>query len=249
MRTFSIAAICAIVSAAACSSDVGVRFESSPSSTTSPVPERPAEDDESEPSSTALRGEDDAQPEPMEFPEEFEDQVRQVIIEGDLLPTLVDPHGDESVGMPIPSLIGENFDGDVVAVQPSDGVATLVVFLAHWCPHCNSEIPEINRIRDAEAWPAGLRVVGVSTAVAPQRPNFPPQRWLAEKDWTYDVIADAYDADRSTFIAAEAFGVTGFPFMVLIDESGLIRGRWGGELGALALAELVTSLIDPPADV
>ena len=69
------------------------------------------------------------------------------------------------------------------------------------------------------------------------------------EDWTYDVIADAYDADRLTFIAAEAFGVTGFPFMVLIDESGLIRGRWGGELGALALAELVTSLIDPPADV
>ena len=70
---------------------------------------------------------------------------------------------------------------------------------------------------------------------------------LSVHSWTH--IADAYDADRSTFIAAEAFGVTGFPFMVLIDESGLIRGRWGGEVGALALAELVTSLIDPPADV
>ena len=244
MRTV-IAAFCAVVSAAACSSDVVVRFESSPSLVT----EQPAEEDDSEPANSVPRGEDDARPEPIEFPEEFEDQVRQVIIEGDLLPTLVDPHGDESVGMPIPSLIGENFEGEVVAVRPTDGVATLVVFLAHWCPHCNNEIPEINRIRDADAWPSGLRVVGVSTAVAPQRPNFPPQGWLAEKDWTYDVIADAYDADRSTFIAAEAFGVTGFPFMVLIDESGLIRGRWGGELGALALAELVTSLIDPPADV
>ncbi|MCH1490597.1 MAG: TlpA family protein disulfide reductase [Ilumatobacteraceae bacterium] len=248
MRT-AIAAFCAVVCAAACSSDVVVRFESRPSSTTLLVTEQPGEEDEREPSTTAPRVGDDARPEPIEFPEEFEDQVRQVIIEGEFLPALVDPHGDESVGMPIPSLIGENFDGDVVAVRPTDGVATLVVFLAHWCPHCNNEIPEINRIRDAEAWPSGLRVVGVSTAVAPQRPNFPPQRWLAGKDWTYDVIADAYDADRSTFIAAEAFGVTGFPFMVLIDESGLIRGRWGGEVGALALAELVTSLIDPPADV
>lgn len=248
MRTV-IVAFCTVVCAAGCSSDVVVRFESSPSSTTSLETQRPAEEDESEPSTTAPSVEDDAQREPIEFPEEFEDQVRQVIVEGDFLPFLVDPHGDESVGMPIPALIGENFDGDVVMVRPTDGVATLVVFFAHWCPHCNNEIPEINRIRDAEAWPSGLRVVGVSTAVAPQRPNFPPQRWLAEKDWTYDVIADAYDADRSTFIAAEAFGVTGFPFMVLIDESGLIRGRWGGELGALALAELVTSLIDPPADV
>ena len=248
MRTV-IAAFCAVVCAAACSSDAVVRFKSSPSSTTSLVIEQRAEEDESEPSTTAPRGEDGAQQDPIEFSEEFEDQVRQVIIEGEFLPDLVDPHTDESVGIPIPSLIGENFDGDVVAVRPTDGVATLVVFLAHWCPHCNNEIPEINRIRDADAWPSGLRVVGVSTAVAPQRPNFPPQRWLKEKDWTYDVIADAYDANRSTFIAAEAFGVTGFPFMVLIDESGLIRGRWGGELGALALAELVTSLIDPPADV
>ncbi len=248
MRTV-IAAFCAVVCAAACSADAVVRFKSSPSSTTSLVIEQRAEEDESEPSTTAPRGEDGVQPDPIEFSEEFEDQVRQVIIEGEFLPDLVDPHTDESVGIPIPSLIGENFDGDVVAVRPTDGVATLVVFLAHWCPHCNNEIPEINRIRDADAWPSGLRVVGVSTAVAPQRPNFPPQRWLKEKDWTYDVIADAYDANRSTFIAAEAFGVTGFPFMVLIDESGLIRGRWGGELGALALAELVTSLIDPPADV
>ncbi|MEL0193847.1 MAG: hypothetical protein VW962_02020, partial [Acidimicrobiaceae bacterium] len=144
MRT-AIAAFFAVACAVACSSDVVVRFESSPPSTTTPVTEQPAEEDEREPSTTTPRVEDDAQPEPVEFPEEFEDQVRQVIIEGEFLPALVDPHADESVGMPIPSLIGENFDGDVVAVRPTDGVATLVVFLAHWCPHCNNEIPEINR--------------------------------------------------------------------------------------------------------
>ena len=184
-----------------------------------------------------------------DFPDEFEDQVRPVAVGGTPLPFLVDSHNDDAVGTSIPSIIGEDFDGNTVAVRPTDGTSTLVVFLAHWCPHCNNEIPEINRIRDAGAWPEGLRVVGVSTAVSPQRPNFPPERWLDEKDWSYEVIADAFDSSRSTFIAAEAFGVTGFPFMVLTDERGLVRGRWSGELGALALAELVTSLVNPPADV
>ncbi len=264
------AALVAGVLAAACSSDVVIKLEtnavtttassdtersetaldgatSTPSSSEAPASDAPQTDqlDTADEEVSAPR----ATPEIVEFPEEFEGQVRPVAVLGDALPFLNDSHNDEAVGTQIPLMIGEDFEGNAVEVGPSDGAATLIVFLAHWCPHCNNEIPEINRIRDASAWPDGLRVVGVSTAVSPQRPNFPPQRWLSEKDWTYEIIADAFDSSRSTFIAAEAFGVTGFPFMVLIDESGFVRGRWGGELGALALAELVTSLINPPADV
>ncbi len=264
------AVLIAGVLAASCSSDVVIKLETNAVTTTpSSDAEQPETALNSERSTTSSSeapaneapqadepdtAEEDlttpsAIPEIIEFPEEFEGQVRPVAVIGDALPFLSDSHNDEAVGTLIPAIIGENFEGNMVEVRPDDGVATLVVFLAHWCPHCNNEIPEINRIRDAGVWPDGLRVVGVSTAVSPQRPNFPPQRWLSEKDWTYEIIADAFDSSRSTFVAAEAFGVTGFPFMVLIDESGLVRGRWSGELGALALAELVTSLINPPADV
>lgn len=252
--------------AAACSSDVVVKLEtgapttlessasettdvavSDEAMTTSTVDGLHDSQDGTTPDEQPINPEEVA--EVTEFPDEFEGQVRPVVVDGNPLPFLLDSHSDEAVGGPIPSIIGEDFEGNQVAVRSTDETATLVVFLAHWCPHCNNEIPEINRIRDADAWPVGLRVVGVSTAVSPQRPNFPPERWLDEKDWTYDIIADAFDSNNSSFIAAEAFGVTGFPFMVLIDESGLVRGRWSGELGALALAELVTSLINPPADV
>lgn len=183
-----------------------------------------------------------------EFPDEYDGQLRHVDVVGDVLPPLTNPHIDEAVGMSIPQLIGEDYDGNDVSFGPEDGVATLVVFLAHWCPHCNNEVPEINLVRDADAWPAGLRVIGVSTAVAPDRPNFPPQRWLVEKDWTYPVIADAIDFERATFVAGEAYGVTGFPFMTLVDEQGKVRGRWSGEIGADGLVSLVSSLLDPPAD-
>jgi len=41
------------------------------------------------------------------------------------------------------------------------------VFLAHWCPHCNREIPELNAWRDSGEVPADLQVVAVTTAVEP----------------------------------------------------------------------------------
>ena len=263
---FVAAIIAAGLFATACSSEVVVKLETEEPATTaigeseqfdadlSDEPTTTAVDDvqkddslESSPDEQIINPDEVA--EIVDFPDEFEGQVRPVAVSGNPLPFLVDTHSDEAVGGSIPSIIGEDFEGNTVAVRSTDDTATLVVFLAHWCPHCNNEIPEINRIRDADAWPDGLRVVGVSTAVSPQRPNFPPERWLEEKDWSYEIMADAFDSSRSSFIAAEAFGVTGFPFMVLIDESGLVRGRWSGELGALALAELVTSLINPPADV
>jgi cytochrome c biogenesis protein CcmG/thiol:disulfide interchange protein DsbE len=178
----------------------------------------------------------------------YGDQVRSVVVDGDALPAFVDSHTDPAIGRPIPTLIGEDYDGTPITVGPDRANPMLLVVLAHWCPHCNNEIPEINAIRDADRWPAGLEVVGISSAIAPDRPNFPPARWLVEKDWTYPVLADGIDETRGVYIAGDALGVTGYPFMVLVDATGAVRGRWSGESPADALVALVTDLINPPAD-
>ena len=49
-------------------------------------------------------------------------------------------------------------------------------------------------------------------------------------DWTYPVIADGVDMQRQTFIAADAYGLSGFPFMTLIDSDGKVIARWSGEM-------------------
>ena len=185
---------------------------------------------------------------PSSVPETAPSEV-SVTVDGDPLPPLLDPHFDPAVGRVIPVISGADYSGEAVVIGPDLGTPTLLVVLAHWCPHCNNEIPEINRVRDAGRWPDGLEVVGISSAVSADRPNFPPDRWLAEKDWTYPVIADAIDDDRQVFIAGDALGTTGYPFMVLVDSTGTVRGRWSGERTADELVALVQDLLNPQADV
>ncbi len=149
-------------------------------------------------------------------------QVWPVEVTGGPLPPL-GAGADTAIGMPAPGLSGSSFDGSPVAVD-GDG-PTMLVFLAHWCPHCNREIPVLNAWRDSGTVPAELDVVAVNTAVAPNRDNFPPSQWLPRMDWTWPVIADSATGD-----AATAYGVSGFPFVVIVGEDGTVVDRWSGEL-------------------
>ena len=165
-----------------------------------------------------------------EVPDDFLPAIGPVEVIGASLPALTteDMAADPAVGMAAPVLVGEGYDGSTVRVNATAAGPTMVVFLAHWCPHCNDEIPRINELRDAGRLPAALNVVAVSTASNPGRPNFPPGEWLDDMDWTFPAMADGIDTTRETFIGADAFGVTGFPFTALIDANGEVTARWSG---------------------
>lgn len=180
---------------------------------------------------------------PADVPEEFLPAIGPVEVIGDSLPFLdtIDVVSDPAIGTPAPVLVGEAYDGSTVRIDASAAGPTMVVFLAHWCPHCNDEIPRINGLRDDGRLPAELNVVGVATASNPGRPNFPPDQWLDDKDWSYDTMADGIDTEREVFIASEAFGVSGFPFVTLIDGNGDVAARWSGGVEPDALVELLAT--------
>jgi thiol-disulfide isomerase/thioredoxin len=167
--------------------------------------------------------------------------VRPVEITGDALPLLQveSVEADVARGSRAPIVAGEDFEGRTVRINGVAAGPTMVVFLAHWCPHCNDEIPVLNRLRDEGRFPEGLNIVAVSTAVNAGRPNFPPDRWLETKDWTYPVIADGIDFEREVFVASDAFGLNVFPFTVLIDGDGVVQARWGGGRSADEIIGLI----------
>ena len=177
-----------------------------------------------------------------DLPEEFLAGVGPVAIVGDRVPEFPREGGDDdAVGMIAPVLVGETMDGEPIRIDASIDGPTWVVFLAHWCPHCNEEIPVINELRDEGRIPAGVNVVAISTAYNPGRPNWPPDEWLEDMDWTYPAVNDGIDTVEETYIAASEFGIGGFPFSMLVDGDGVITARWSGERDADELVSLLTN--------
>ena len=170
--------------------------------------------------------------------------IGPVEVIGDKLPLLEtqDFTADPAVGTPAPVIVGLGYDGKTVRIDAEQSGPTMVVFLAHWCSHCNAEIPVLNSLRDDDRIPDEVNVIGVSTAISTGQPNFPPDQWLDDKDWTWPAMADGVDMETETFIAAEAFGLTGYPFTTLIDANGNVAARWSGGRPPSEIASLVASL-------
>jgi cytochrome c biogenesis protein CcmG/thiol:disulfide interchange protein DsbE len=168
---------------------------------------------------------------PADVPEEYVGAIGAVDVCGTPLPPLTadDPAADEAIGMTAPTLVGLDFDGNPVRVDGAQDGATMVVFVAHWCPHCNAEIPVLNELRDAGRFPDDLNIVAVSTAPRTDGSNFPPAEWLDDVDWQWPAMADGVDIATGSFLAAEAYGVNSFPFITVIDADGEVAGRWSGE--------------------
>jgi cytochrome c biogenesis protein CcmG/thiol:disulfide interchange protein DsbE len=152
-------------------------------------------------------------------------QTWPVVVEGAPLPS--DPGGgsDPAVGMTPPRLEGRSFDGSSVVIDPEDGTPKVVVFLAHWCPHCQAEVPRIVDWQQAGVLPAGVEVYGVSTSVSDNQPNYPPSAWLAREGWTFPTLADDAEGD-----AGAAWGLRSFPYFVALNGQGQVVARASGEL-------------------
>jgi cytochrome c biogenesis protein CcmG, thiol:disulfide interchange protein DsbE len=150
-------------------------------------------------------------------------EQQPVAVSGTALPALEDETADAALGQPAPALNGYSFDGSPLEVAPG-GSAKMVVFLAHWCPHCNREVPRLLEWQESGRVPEGLEVIGVATATDDTSPNYPPSAWLADFGWTWPTLADS--AERT---AAQAYGVSGFPFFVIVGEDGTIKARFSGE--------------------
>lgn len=165
-----------------------------------------------------------------------------VTVEGDPLAAFTPDSADPTVGLPAPTLTGLNFRGEEITVSPEDG-PYMVVFLAHWCVHCNAEVPRLIDWRNSGAVPADLEVIGVATAVAKQGENYPPASWFSNKGWPWPVLVDESQGEGTAGKAAQAFGASGWPYFVIVGDDGLVKVRVSGEVESAELQEIVAAAL------
>lgn len=168
---------------------------------------------------------------------ETKGEVWPITSTGTALPALPESGPDPAIGQVAPTLTGFTFDGSPVSYDVSKG-PVMLVFLAHWCPHCNREAPELLKWKASGNVPAGLQVIGVTTGVAADRPNYPPSTWIASFGWDWPVLADSQNDD-----ASRAMGVNSFPFVVIIGTDGKVLTRWSGELGEAGIQQAVDAAV------
>ena len=149
-------------------------------------------------------------------------EFQNVVVVGDPLPRFGDG-ADLALGATAPVLEGFGFLGNEVTTTP--GTPMLLVFLAHWCPFCQKEVPVLVNWNNSGLVPDNLDVIAVTTGTDEAQPNFPPSVWLANEKWPelWPVLVDNKDQT-----AGNAFGLAGYPFMVLIGEDGRVLWRNSG---------------------
>jgi cytochrome c biogenesis protein CcmG/thiol:disulfide interchange protein DsbE len=142
---------------------------------------------------------------------------------------------DPAVGVVAPELDGVGFDGEDVHIGGT-GDPTIVVFVAHWCPHCQREVPVLVDWLAGGGLPDGVQLVAVATGTSSKQDNYPPSAWLAEEGLAVPVLVDS-----KTFDAAFAYGLPVYPYFTVLDAEGRVAMRGSGELDPAALDALVSA--------
>ena len=158
----------------------------------------------------------------------------EVSVVGEPLPFLADPNaGDPSIGFTAPTVSGSDWDGVPTTIE-ADGRPKILLFLAHWCPHCQAEVPVVTSWLDFGGLPDDVDMYSFTVLSDRLRPNWPSQTWLEDEGWTVPVIMD--DEQQSVVFA---YGMRGTPFYVVLDGDNNNLGRISGEVGVAGLDQMV----------
>jgi thiol-disulfide isomerase/thioredoxin len=136
-------------------------------------------------------------------------------------------------GDAVPGFSAPGLDGGTVAWSDYAGAPTVLSIWAPWCPHCQVELPVLDRVM--KDFP-GVGFVTVVTAIG-DRPGPAPDAYMREHDLTF---AAAIDDERGTI--AGALGVTGFPTLYFVGSDGTVVRAATGEVDEATLREVIGAL-------
>ena len=148
----------------------------------------------------------------------------EISVVGDSLPQYAGENDDNiALGLTAPTFSAPDQNSEIFQLE-KNGNSKALLFLAHWCPHCQREVPVVQRFIDSNGVPPGIDVIAVATSIDRGRDNYPPQEWLQREGWSETQI---YDLDREI---GEAYGLNAFPYWVFLDKDLNVLARRTGNL-------------------
>ena len=115
------------------------------------------------------------------------------------------------IGEKIPSFELREFSGKYTKSRKifNNGKPTLLVFAAEWCPHCHTELPEVQKFYDENKDSINVAVIFTS-----RKTNLTStKQFVAENRFTFPVY---YDANQSVM---KGFKIKSVPTNLIIQKS------------------------------
>ena len=158
----------------------------------------------------------------------------EITIIGDSLPEFAGENDNNIArGLSAPTFSGPKQNSEIVSLE-KNGNAKALLFLAHWCGYCQTEVPVIQNLINTVGVPSGVEIIAIATSIDRGRENYPPQKWLSDEGWSETQI---YDLNREI---GTAYGINAFPYWVFLDKDLNVVVRQTGNIPEeIVLAQLV----------
>ncbi len=163
--------------------------------------------------------------------EETQPTTWDVQVFGDSLTPLVSGGNDEAIGLSAPVARGQSPSGDPLDIGGPRSNSSVVIFVTGWDPHSPGILRAAQMLADRSD---DLEVTVVASMTEESDADY-PDPWLGDNGWRGRTLVD-----NNTNDVLDAYGISGLPSTVVIDDAGNVIARMAGELDAGALESLVS---------
>ncbi|MEN8235448.1 MAG: TlpA disulfide reductase family protein [Actinomycetota bacterium] len=153
------------------------------------------------------------------------------------LPPFEQGQPDSALGVVLGDVTGpEYYTEAAITIDPTDGVSRAWLIWAHWCPHCQRELPEVSEwyVEHRDEYP-NVELLSVSSSIDDTRGN-PLEPYLDDLQLPFPTIVDA------DLALAQQLGVSAYPFWVFTGPDGTTLLRIAGYLETAQIQEIFAQL-------
>ena len=136
-------------------------------------------------------------------------------------------------GEPIPAFTAPDLFGGSVDWNDYAGSPAVLPVWAPWCPHCQNELPVVDRVM--KDYP-GVGLVTIVTSIDAQ-PGPAPDEYMLDNKLDFSTAVDDEDGTL-----ASAFGIEGFPTLYFVNSDGTVAVALEGEVDEATLRATIDSL-------
>ena len=130
----------------------------------------------------------------------------------------------------------KTIDGTEVALSSFYGKPTLLGFWATWCPPCNAEAPEIQKLWERYGDQVNFVMVDSSVANGRDTPES-IKKWMEQGSYSYPIY---YDETGEAAVETEVYYL---PTMYVLDSEGHLLTAFSGTLDVASGSQLIEQLL------